>query len=144
MSYILTLCSLYQFLSPYQSFDVLSDFCHLLAPSYLFTFYVIISPYKFTYCTHQNNNSFFLSYRAHALCANTTFLLIRRLWPSCHSDYGGRSDRGWGFPHRTNRSQWCGHVLANETYLFVLWGNPQPRSDPPPHSQNGTLAKDSW
>ncbi len=30
-----------------------------------------------------------------------------------------------------------------ETNLFVLEGNPQPRSDPP-HSQNGTIAKDAW
>ncbi len=60
LSYLLTLCSLYQILSPYHSFVVLSNFCHLLAPCYLFTFYVIISPYKCTYCTHhKQHNSFF-------------------------------------------------------------------------------------
>ncbi len=54
---ILTLCLLYQFLSLYQSFVVLSNFCHLFAPCYLFTFYVIFSSYKFTYCTHNPHNS---------------------------------------------------------------------------------------
>ncbi len=44
---------------------------------------------------------------------------------------------------RIRRSQWCAHVLANKTYLFVSWGNPQPRFNPP-HSQNGTMAKDAW
>ncbi len=33
--------------------------------------------------------------------------------------------------------------VARKTNLFVLWGNPQPRSDPP-RSQNGTMAKDAW
>ncbi len=54
---ILTLCSLYPFLSPYQFFVVLSNVCHLLAPCYLFNFYVIFSPYKCTYCTHHKHNS---------------------------------------------------------------------------------------
>ncbi len=43
-------------------------------------------------------------YLAHALCANTFSQLHKRLWSSCHSDYGGGgSDRGWGFPYRINR-----------------------------------------
>ncbi len=58
LSYLLTLCSLYQFLSPYQCFVVLSNFCHLLAHCYLLTFYVIFSPYKCTCCTHHIHNSF--------------------------------------------------------------------------------------
>ncbi len=48
---------LYQFLSPYQSFVVLSNVCHLLAPCYLFTFCVIFSPYKCTCCTHHTHNA---------------------------------------------------------------------------------------
>ncbi len=36
----------------------------------------------------------------------------------------------------------CRTWYLSETYLFVLWGNPQPLSDPP-HSQNGTMAKDA-
>ncbi len=57
LSYLLTLCSLYQFLSPYQSFVVLSNFCHLLTPCYLFTFYVIFSSFKCACCTHHTHNS---------------------------------------------------------------------------------------
>ncbi len=52
---------LYQFLSPYQSFVVLSIFCHLLTLSYLFTFlryiYIYIYIYKCTCTTHQTHNS---------------------------------------------------------------------------------------
>ncbi len=44
LSYLLTLCSLYQFLSPYQSFVVLPNFCQFLTPCYLFTFYVNWQP----------------------------------------------------------------------------------------------------
>ncbi len=44
-------------LSPYQSFVVLSNFCHLLAPCYLFTFYVMYTPHKCTCCTHHEHNS---------------------------------------------------------------------------------------
>ncbi len=40
------------------NFVTLSNFCHLLAPCYQFTFYDIISPYKCPYCTHHKNNSF--------------------------------------------------------------------------------------
>ncbi len=39
----------------------------------------------------------FLSYCAHALCANIPFLLTRRLRPSCHSDYGGDRTVAGGF-----------------------------------------------
>ncbi len=39
----------------------------------------------------------FLFYRAHALCANTVTELTRRLWPSCHSDYGGDRTVAVGF-----------------------------------------------
>ncbi len=76
-------------LSPYQSFVVLSNVCHLLDPCYLFTFYVIISLYKCTCSTPHTTQYFLLSYRAHALCGNIPFLLTRRLCPLCHSDYGG-------------------------------------------------------
>ncbi len=78
----------YQLLSSHQTFIILSNFCHRLAPCYLFTFYVIFSSCKFTYCTHHKHNSLFLSYRAHVLCANIPFLLTRRIWPSCHFDLG--------------------------------------------------------
>ncbi len=46
--------SLYQFLSPYHSFIVLSNFCQLLTLCYLLTFYFIYAPYKCTCCTHYN------------------------------------------------------------------------------------------
>ncbi len=61
-----------QFLSPYQSFVVLSNFCRLLTLCYLLTFYFIYTPYKCTCCTHHKQ-LFLLSYRAHALCANIPF-----------------------------------------------------------------------
>ncbi len=94
--------SLYQILSPYQSFVVLSNFCHLLAPCYPLTFYVIISPYKCTYCTHHKHNSL-------------SCFTVRTLSAPIYLSYSpgvfghrailtmGRSDRGWEFPHRTNR-----------------------------------------
>ncbi len=102
LAYLLTLCSLYQILSPYQSFVVLSNFCHLLAPCYLFTFYVIISPYKCTYCAHHKHNSF--------SCLIVCTLSAPIHFPNSTGVFGhrailtmGGSDRGWGFPHRTNR-----------------------------------------
>ncbi len=49
---------LHQFLSPYQSFAVLSNFCHLLALCYLLAFYFIYVPYKCTCCTHDKHNSY--------------------------------------------------------------------------------------
>ncbi len=57
LPYLSLSISLYQFMLPYQSFDVLSNFCHLLAHCYLLTFYVIFSPYKCTCCSHHKHNS---------------------------------------------------------------------------------------
>ncbi len=79
----------------------LVNFCHLIKPLSSYQTFVIFSPFLiyslFVLYTHHlnapvvrtTNTTLFQSYRAHALCANTTFLLTRRLWPSCHSDYGG-------------------------------------------------------
>ncbi len=102
LSYLLTLCSIYQFLSPYQSFVVLSNVFHFLTPYYQFNFYVIISPHKCTCCTHHTTQLSFLFYRAHALCANTFFQLTRRLWLSCHSAMGGIETWLGGFSLRTS------------------------------------------
>ncbi len=55
-------------LAPYQSFVILSDFSHLLAPCYLFTFHVIISPYKCTCCT--------VRLLTHVLCKPTQFFFL--------------------------------------------------------------------
>ncbi len=67
----------------YLTFIIFPTFCHLLTLySYLF------------YTSHTQLSS--LSYRTHALCANTLSELNRRLWPSCHSDMG-ESRHGWGF-----------------------------------------------
>ncbi len=101
LSYLLTLCSLYQFLSPYQSFVVLSNFCHLLAPCYLITFYVIFSSYKCT-AVHTTHNSF------SCLIVRTLSAPIQLSYSPCAFGQRailtiGGSDRGWGFPHRTNR-----------------------------------------
>ncbi len=79
----------YPFLSPNQSFVVLSNFCHLLTLCYLRTFYFTYAPYKCTCCTHDKHKLSLLANRAHALCANTPSLLSRRLWPSCLFDLGG-------------------------------------------------------
>ncbi len=92
-------------------FVALSNFrrlINLLSSSHPFLsihfFYVIYEPYKCTCTTHHTHTTLFPSSRAHALCANILSQLIRRRWPSCHSDYGGGgSDRGWGFPHRKSR-----------------------------------------
>ncbi len=46
---------LYQFLTPYQTFIVLSIFCHFLTPCYLFNFYFMYAPYKGTCCTHHKH-----------------------------------------------------------------------------------------
>ncbi len=48
---------LYYFLSPYQSFVVLSNFCHRLTLCYLLIFYLIYAPYKCTCCAHHKHNS---------------------------------------------------------------------------------------
>ncbi len=89
-------------LSLYQSFIVLSNVCHLLAPCYLFTFYVIISPYKCTYCTHHKHNN------------SLAFLIVRTLsaliYPSnSPAVFGhraillwGGSRHGWVFSIRTS------------------------------------------
>ncbi len=56
----------------------------------------------------------FLSYRAHALCANMPFYLTRRLWPSCHSDMGG-SWHGWRFLlEQTDVLQNCWFISTKE------------------------------
>ncbi len=122
-SYLLTLCSLYQFLALYQSFVVLSNICHLLAPCYLFTFYVIFSSYKFTYCTHDKQLPF-LSYRAHVLCANVPFLLTRSLWPLCHSALGGGSRHGWGFSLRTSITLYTSSYGYNPWYSIEQFHMP--------------------
>ncbi len=113
----------------YQSFVVLSNFCHLPAPCYLFTFYVISSPYKCTCCTHHTHNNFLslLPYRAHALCANIPFSLTRHLWSSCHLDLGG-SRQCWGF-------------LEEQTLTFIGEHVPTPlaSSDPPPSPIQASL-----
>ncbi len=104
---ILTLCSLYQFLSSYQSFVVLSIFCHLLTPCHLFTFYVIFSSYKCTCTTHQPHNS--LS----CLIVRTLSALIYLSYSPgvfCHRailTIGGDRTVAGGVPHRTNRLVLC-------------------------------------
>ncbi len=88
---------------------LLYQFCHLINISSSYQTSVIFSPFViyslFILSTHSinapdvhttNTTLSFLSYHAHALCAKTLSLLIRRLWPSCHSDMGG-SRHGWGF-----------------------------------------------
>ncbi len=86
------------------------NFCHLIKPLSSYQTSVIISPLViyslFTLSSHPINSptvhitsttTLFPSYRAHALCANIPFLLTRRLWPSCHSDYGGDRTVAGGF-----------------------------------------------
>ncbi len=52
----------------------------------------------------------FLSYRAHALCANIPFYPTRRPWPSCHSDYGGIGS--WlGVSSQNKQICFSGHTL---------------------------------
>ncbi len=58
------------------------------------------------------------------------------------------SKANWGAacrirPHSALHTTSHWRLKCCETNLFVLWENPQPRSDPP-HSQNGTMAKDAW
>ncbi len=113
---ILTLCSLYQFLSLYQSFVVLSNSCHLLAPCYLFTFYVIISPYKYTYCTHHKHNTL-LCFIVRTLSAliypsNSPAAFGHRailLW--------GGSRHGWGFSLR--KSVTLQFLITKLSYYFL-------------------------
>ncbi len=84
------------------NFVILSIFRHRLAPCYLFTVYVIISPYKCTSCTHHKHNSF-VRLIVRTLSAPIYLSNSKRcFWPSCHSDMGG-SRQIWGFPHRKNR-----------------------------------------
>ncbi len=99
-----------KYLSPHQSFVVLSNFCHFLALFNLLTFYVIYIPYKCTYCTHHKHNTL-------------SCLIVRTLSAPIYLSYSsgvfdhrailtmGGSDRGWGFPHRTNR-----YVSASKTF----------------------------
>ncbi len=65
----------------------LSFSCPLLSIHFL-RYYLTLKKKHLLYTPHTQQLSF-LSYRAHALCGNTTFLLTRRLWPSYHSDMGG-------------------------------------------------------
>ncbi len=60
------------------------------------------------------------------------------------SGQGDRDKEYWiGGPLKSiRRSQWSGHVLANEEHRLVLRENPKPCLDPP--YQNGTMAKDGW
>ncbi len=98
----------YQLLSSHQSFIILSNFCHLLAPCYLLTFYVIFSSYKFTYCTHHKHNSL-LRLIVRTLSAPIQF-------PNSTAVFGhrailtmGGSDRGWGF------------LIEQTDMLYELW-----------------------
>ncbi len=75
-------------MSPYQSFVVLSNFCHLLTPCYLLTFYFINTPFKCTCCTHHKHNS----------CSR---LIVRTLPAPIHFSnspgaFGHRSILTWG------------------------------------------------
>ncbi len=93
---------LYQCLSPYQTFVVLSIFCHLLTLSYLFAFFRYLRTLKCTCTTHHTHNSL-------------SCLIVRTLSAPVYLSYSpgvfghrailtmGGSDRGWGFPHRWNR-----------------------------------------
>ncbi len=100
---------LFKPLSSYQTFSLY----HFLTLSYLLTFCVIYTSYKWTCCTHHRHNSL-------------SCLFVRTVSAQIHLSYSqgvfgrrailtmGGSDRGWGFPHRTNR-----YVLAVFA-LFVL------------------------
>ncbi len=84
----------YQLKSPYQTFAIFS-------PLVIYSlFYVTYAPYKCNCCTHSTTQLSLPSYRARALCANTPFQLNRRLWPTCHFDFGG-TRHGWGFSPTT-------------------------------------------
>ncbi len=96
LCYFINNCGLIKLSSSYQSFVIFSTF-----PYQLIT-YAIYAPYKCTCTTHQTNQPSLSPYRAHALCANTTFQLNSRLWPSCHSDMGG-IEHGWGFFSKNKR-----------------------------------------
>ncbi len=84
---------LYQFLSPYQTFVILSNFCLFLIPCYLFTLYVIYVPYKCTCCTHHNHNP-------HSRLIMRTFLTHQASLAIVPIWYGG-SRYGWGFSRST-------------------------------------------
>ncbi len=108
LCYFINSCGLIKLSLFYPSFVIFSTF------PYLLTTYAIYAPYKCTCTTHQTTQPSLSSYRAHVLCASTTFQLNRRLWPSCHSDMGG-SRHGWGFfSLRTSDTFTCGVFL-----LFV-------------------------
>ncbi len=98
-----TLLSFIIFLSPNQTFIVLSNICHFRILCYLLTFYVIYAPTKCTFCTHHTHNA--LS----SLIVGTLSEPIHI--PNSPGVFGhravltmGGSGRGWKFfSHRTNR-----------------------------------------
>ncbi len=122
LSYLLTPCC-------FISFVTLSIFRRLTL-CYLLTFYVIYTPYKCTYCTHHKHNPL-------------SRLIVRTLsapidLSNSPGVFGhrailtlGGSDRGWGFPHRTNRFVLnCSYPnyprfvsLSNHCYLITFYIN---------------------
>ncbi len=96
LCYFINSCSLIKLSSSNQSFVIFSTV------SYLLPTYATYAPHKCTCTTHQTTQPSLSSYRAHALCAKTTFQLNKRLWSSCHSYIGG-SSHGWGVFSKNKR-----------------------------------------
>ncbi len=99
--------SLNQFLPPHHTFVVLSNFCHFLTPYYLFTFYVIYAPYKWTCCTHHTYNSL-------------SCLFVRTLSAPMHLSntlgaFGHRAILIWGI------DTWPGAFSKNKRYPSCAW-----------------------
>ncbi len=77
---------LYHCLPNYQTSVVLSKLCHLYTPCYLFTCYVIYSPYKCTCCTHRTHTTLTLvlscarSLRQYTILTHQTPFVIVPFW----------------------------------------------------------------
>ncbi len=84
-------------LLPYQSFVVLSTFCHFLTLCYILTFYVIYTRYKCTYCTHHKHNNPLPCLIVRTLSALIQFPNSSGLFDPCAILLWGDRDMAGGF-----------------------------------------------